>query len=193
MRLVISIIFLVGLCFSAVGQTNESKQKLVDLINQAVIAKINGDYDQALLLIDSVLMVDSNHYGSNIIKSALLTKIGRFADAAESLKKAVAAGKPDIGLYVRLGMLYDKANMTSQAKAQYSKALKFYENTIIKSKPLLWQKVEYVVALTLNGDKKKSDLELHKLLQKFPNENSLTELKDKSRNEILEIRLSKYS
>src|SRR4051812_36588015 len=124
MRLVISIIFLVGLCFSAVGQTNESKQKLVDLINQAVIAKINGDYDQALLLIDSVLMVDSNHYGSNIIKSALLTKIGRFADAAESLKKAVAAGKPDIGLYVRLGMLYDKANMTSQAKAQYSKALK---------------------------------------------------------------------
>jgi len=193
MRITITIMLLIGLCFSAVGQANPSKQKLVDLINQAVSAKANGDYDQALLLIDSVLMVDSNHYGSNIIKSGILTKTGRFAEAAEALKKAVSIGKPDIGLYVRLGLLYEKANMSSEARTQYSNALKFYQNTVVKSKPLLWQKIEYVVALRLSGDKQKFDLELRKLLEKFPNDNSLTELKEMTRDEIFEIRLSKYS
>src|SRR5689334_2594737 len=99
MRFTISIIFLVGLYVSAKGQ-EQSKQKLVDLINQSVAAKTNGDYDEALLLIDSVLMVDSNHYGSNIIKSGILAKSGRFAEAAVALKKAVSTGKPDMLLYV---------------------------------------------------------------------------------------------
>jgi Flp pilus assembly protein TadD len=193
MRILTLITFLVGLCFSAMGQTTKSKQKLVDFINQAVAAKAQGDYERALLLIDSVLLVDSNHYGSNIIKSTLLTKTGRFAEAAKALQKVVSKGKPDIGLYVRLGMLYDKANMIPEAKAAYSEAVKFYEHTLIKSKPLIWQKVEYIVALSLNGDKQKFDSEFRKLLQQLPNEINLTELKGKSKAEIIEVRLDKYS
>jgi tetratricopeptide (TPR) repeat protein len=166
---------------------------MVELINKAVKAKTNGDFEQVILLIDSVLVIDSNHYGSYVIKSGALMRMNRFTQSAEAFKKAVSVGKPDIDSYVRLGMLYEKGNMISEARAEYSRAIKLYTDIIRRRKPKIWQSIEYVVALSLNGNMKKFDTELQSLLKKFPLENNLKELKHKTRDQILDIRLKKYS
>ncbi len=169
MKCSISIIFCLLVWISTIGQTSDpSKLKMVDLINKAVKAKANGDFEQVILLIDSVLLIESNHYGSYVIKSGALMRMNRFTESAEAFKKSVLVGKPNIDSYVRLGMLYEKGHMVPKAKAEYSRAIRLYADIISQRKPKLWQSIEYVVALSLNGNRKKFETELQSLIKNFP-------------------------
>jgi hypothetical protein len=117
MKLIIYIVFGIGLSCQTSAQINDSLlQKKVSLINEAIKAKTTGDFEQVVLIIDSVIRIDSCHFGSYIIKSNALLQLNRFAESAETFRKAVLLGKPDIGSYVRLGMLYEKCNKSLLAK-----------------------------------------------------------------------------
>jgi tetratricopeptide (TPR) repeat protein len=190
MKLIIYLLIAIALSCQTFAQSNDSSlQTRVYLINEAIKAKTSGDFEKVVLIIDSVIKIDSCHFGSYIIKSNALLQLERFAESAEAFRKAVLLGKPDIGSYVRLGMLYEKANKPLLAKKQYAQAIQHYEHTITKPKAEMWQTVEYVIALLLNDEKTKSDIEYRRLLRHFPNEETVINLQGKSRFQILESRL----
>lgn len=101
--------------------------------------------------------------------------------------------RPDflIGAYVLLGMLYDKAGIFSEAKQQYSLAIKTWENGYQPPRFDKTEEMEYVFAFGLLGDTKKWKKKLAELSKKYPS-TDCKQIANKSRLELLEHHFSPY-
>ena len=94
--------------------------------NMAWDASQKNYFKKCIRLIDSSIIYDSSKSWSFMIKAEAHWLIGEYADAAKAYEKAMTLGSDFllVGANVLLGMLYDKADNSGEAKRHYRGLLK---------------------------------------------------------------------
>src|SRR5688500_6273614 len=170
------ILLLLALATTLVGYTqpDSERSKSLEYQKRAWEAYQAQRFETAISLLDSSITLDRSRPSPFILKSEALWFIGRFAEAAETYKEWIIIELSTdssillVGAYVHLGMLYDKADMFTQAKEQYIRAINTFESGYKALKQFeREEEVEYVMAFGLLGDTKNWKKKLKPLIEKY--------------------------
>lgn len=117
-------------------------------------------FRKSIGLLDSAISYDPTKSFYYSLKAESQWFLGNYADAAETYKKKIALGDKNllkVSAYVFSGMLYAKAGMAEQAKAQYIYAIKLWESGYVPHKQFrLVEELDYFLALALLEKKSKA-------------------------------------
>jgi tetratricopeptide (TPR) repeat protein len=194
MQKILVILFLLSFD-TTYGQINDlPKGSIGYFLTKAVDMSRDKKYEEGLVFIDSAFRVDSDNENIFALKAEILWMMKRFSEAAENYQKALLLDKDSsylFGAYLFLGVLYEKANMPTQARLQYLKAVYFFENKKKKSDKFFADvnKIDYALALKLSGNNGAWD----KLLDDPFYKKRLDIYIGKTREEILEIYFQPFS
>ena len=166
----------------------------VDFIKEALSKAEEKKYEEALILVDSVLAVDSSNFNFYTIKAEFLWMSKNYYQAALIYQKALLMDEDHRflnGAYLMLGVLYEKAGLRVQAQIQYLRAIYFLETRKRKDDKLFLvpNKIDYVTAIILSGN----DKEIKKISDDPFYKSYLEPYIGKSRNEVLEIFFKPFS
>lgn len=194
MKKILVIVIILSFKTSQSQTDSSSNVTLAYFINSAVALEQKKQYQEALLYVDSALKIESSNHNIYEHKAEILWLMKRFREAAENQQKSLLLVQNDIdffGTYLLLGILYEKANMPTQAQLQYLKTVYFFEHR--KGKENIYSevsnKIDYTIALKLS----RNDSAWEKLLSN-PQYKSLRErYSGKSREEVLEIYFKPFS
>jgi tetratricopeptide (TPR) repeat protein len=135
------------------------RKKAIEFQDSSWKASLAKDYEMGIIFADSSILLDSSRSEPFILKAEALTSLRRYHEAAEVYQKWMTLDTSIliIGAHVHLGMLYDKAKMRKNAKANYLKAIMLYESGQYFQPKSLGpiEDLEYVMAFGLIGDLKK--------------------------------------
>lgn len=194
MKLILLItIFLSQLAFSQ--QADSIRKRAIDFQSRAWKAEVDKQFERCIVLADSSIALDGARSEPYVIKAECLWFLQRYGEAAATYKKwiTVDSNKLLVGAYVLLGMLYDKAGMISQAKEQYTNAIKTYESDY--QSPATFERteeIEYAFAFGLLGDIKRWKEKLAEFIKKYPSSN-YDQFQNMSRKELLEFHFSPFA
>jgi tetratricopeptide (TPR) repeat protein len=113
------------------GQPTTSKrQRALEFQDLSWKASLARDYEKGIRFADSSILLDSIRSEPVILKAEALTALKRYREAAEAYQRWIflSTSVLVVGAHVHLGMLYDKAGMSENAKANYLKAIQLYES-----------------------------------------------------------------
>lgn len=117
-------------------------------------------FRKSITLLDSALFYDSTNGFSYSLKAEAQWFLGNYVDAAETYKKKISLGEESllkVSANVFLGMLYGKAKMPEQAKAQYILAVKLWESGYVPHKHFkMVEELDYFLALAFLEEKAKA-------------------------------------
>lgn len=110
-------------CHSAhTGEYRPSKHAL-NLNNRAVRAFEEGDYEQALVLVNDALAAEPGFAQAYANKAAVLEKMGRNGEAVAVLESLLAIQPDYAEAYIPLGLLLERLGRASDAAERYRAAL----------------------------------------------------------------------
>ena len=117
-------------------------------------------FRKSIALLDSALFYDATNRFSYSLKAEAQWFLGDYAGAAETYEKWIALGDENllkVSANVMLGMLYGKAKMPVQAKAQYASAVKIWERGYVPNKQFkMIEELDYFLALAFLEEKAKA-------------------------------------
>ncbi|HEX7845647.1 MAG TPA: hypothetical protein VF476_07560 [Chitinophagaceae bacterium] len=151
------------------------------------------DYDKAILIVDSAMVVDSSNEHIFALKAELLWMKKDYYAAAICYQRAMFLDKDSSylkGAYLFLGVLNEKAGLPNEAQKYYLRAIDLFENYRRKDDHLfeVSNAIDYAVALILSGSKRE-----WKGLMSGSNFDKYKELyKEKSRRQVLEAYWKEY-
>ncbi|HEV8270170.1 MAG TPA: hypothetical protein VGQ04_02630 [Chitinophagaceae bacterium] len=151
-------------------------------------------YEEAIILVDSALVIDSNNSDIYTIKAEFLWMSKNYYQAAISYQKALVLDEDHSflhGAYLMVGILYEKAGMRTHAQTYYLKAIYFFETKKRKDDKFfeVSNKEDYAVSLKLSGN----DQEFERLLDEPFYKSLLQRYIGKNRSEVLEIFFKPFS
>ena len=195
---VIFALITVAFAFTSYAQSDAAKTKSLKYQHRAWKEFQAHKFETAVLLLDSSIALDSSRPSPFILRSEALWLLGKYAEAANTYEKWIELEVLTdstillVGAYVQLGMLYDKANMFTQAKEHYMTAINTFESSY---KPLkhfeIVEEMEYVMAFGLLGDSENWQKKLEAFIKKHRSWN-LSNLKNLTRKQLLDNRFAPY-
>lgn len=156
------LIIILFLLFNSL--TSESQEK--DTIRARLFAdsawksyQINY-FRKSIRLLDSAISYEPTNSSSYHLKAEAQWFLGNYADAAETYKKMISLSDENllkVSALVFSGMLYGKAGMTVQEKAQYISAVKLWEGGYVPHKQFrLVEEFDYFLALAFLEERTKA-------------------------------------
>ena len=162
-------------------------------LKNAVEKESEKKYEEAIIITDSAMTIDSNNENIYGVKAEILWMMKNYYQAALNYQKALLLDKDRSflnGAYLFLGVLYEKAGLRVHAQTQYLKAIYFFEHRKRNDDKYFANvnKIDYAIALKLSGNEK--------VWEKLLDEPFYQRLRlvyiGKSRDEILEMYFKQF-
>ncbi|WP_299464310.1 tetratricopeptide repeat protein [uncultured Microscilla sp.] len=81
-------------------------------------------YEEGVKVVEEGVKLAPNHENLRALQVELYVKTNKLDDAIKNLESAIDKNPKDVGNYVNLGIIYDKAGKTEKAEATYERCLK---------------------------------------------------------------------
>jgi len=188
---IIILSFLAGSCTS----TPDTNQKFnPDSLYRQAMFKVRHNEDSALMILDKVTEIDSNHLGAHFEKFEIYNARKDYKNAIYELKKYVEQKSDNAEAILCLGMLYDKTNQIDKANEQYRLAIKLFDERLkVPKQDTLNDLIDRAVTIILLGDEKEGKKILKDLLSVYPEFRRLQICQDYNRERLLnEIMIPEY-
>jgi len=190
------IIFILFVLHAEIGHTQSDTLPPGSIgyrLTKAIEKSREKKYDEAIIIVDSAISIDSTNENTYALKAELLWMKKDYYNATIFFRRAMSFDKDSSylkGAYLFLGVLYEKADLIDEAQKQYLKAINLFENNK-REDDRFFENVnamDYAVALKLSGIEKKWEG-----LMNEPRFSQFHELhKGKSREEVLKSYWDQY-
>lgn len=163
--------------------------KAIELNNKATKFIMTGEYDRALLYLDSAIHIDTTYYSAYANKCTAYCSLKDFKKALKE-SQMVTIVKPDLAEgWTFTGMLHDWLGDTENALKCYQKSIEIFDERISnpdKQKSLEGNRLNRAVSLILMGKEETGRNELKKLKKDYPNDKFLDDFLKLTKKEYLE-------
>jgi tetratricopeptide (TPR) repeat protein len=155
------------------AQQSTFNLKAIELNNKAVnlIAKSFGDdtpLNNALLILDQAIKIDSSYYVAYQSKATVLCKLKKYESAIKTLDKVIQLHKNVAEVFSTQGFILEKIGRKKEAIAKYKSASNEYDR-LIKKYP---NKVEYQInkafLLVFIDNKETAQKSIKEIIKKYP-------------------------
>ncbi|WP_439129631.1 tetratricopeptide repeat protein [Polaribacter sp.] len=116
-----TILFLfVNFCFS------QSKENSLFIKAETLLS--NKEYEKAIITLDKVLKINTNHVGANVYKGIINSYLKKYNEATLSFKKAISLDSFNTQALYEIANIYHKRNKINKAIKYYNMAENSLEN-----------------------------------------------------------------
>lgn len=186
LRLLVFSLFLIS-CNST-EKENVYNTKAIELNNEAVEFLKTEKLDSALICLDKAIKIDPTYYVAYGNMMNVYCKLKDFKNALLVAEKQIEQ-KPDLAEgWTFAGMLNEKLGDNLKALKYYNKSIEIFDERIAnsdKQENLKANRLNRAVSLVLSGEEQKGREELQKLKETYPEDNSLSNFLNITKQEYL--------
>jgi tetratricopeptide (TPR) repeat protein len=162
--------------------------KAIELNNKAVEFIKIKKLDSALIYLDKAIKIDTTYYLAYGNKCTVYCTLKDFKNALLVAEKEITV-KPDLAEgWTFAGMLNDKLGDTINAVRCYKKSIELFDERISnpnKQKYLKANKINRALSYILSGQQETGQNEIKKLMEIYPNDESLESFSKLSKQDFL--------